>query len=529
MSCIAPVEAELQQRTQAIRTDWIWVAAIAAAIAAAAILRVWSLPLESLDGDEIFSYRVASSHALRALALIRDDLVHPPLYYFLLKACIGAVHNASPLALRFISLASGITAVALLACFGFMFREMRMVGLVAASLLAANNVHIFYSQEARSYALYTLLVACLLTWSWQIERFEPRIEFWVCGGLLMAMLAYTHYVGAVYAGCIVLAVSIGPVSKRAKLRVWLTAGAAAFAFLPWILLELGPAFHHHGVRDNLSWESAPGLYDLKAIWADYLGIPPVHTATTVVLFIGLIFAGFSVWSLRSEPTRLRRRVLTTLICTAFIPPVVLFVAGMKPLCMPIFGTRHLLPSIIGYLLLVADGLIQLSKYFRARANVLATGVTALVILELIPTAMAMKHAPRRMSYQAIVAATQGREPLYTTFPYGIASTMNYYENGSSVVTELPSNTSYLPPDFVLIFRPGIQIEEQHFAHLLQKGCEDVHDSDFYNGSHAGYTVRVAEIHCTGVSGPSLALVSTGSASSGPPSGGTATEIVAPTR
>ena len=59
--------------------------AIAAIIVLLAVaLRLRGISLESLDGDEAFSYRVASSDLTTAFSMVRNDLVHPPLYYFLL-------------------------------------------------------------------------------------------------------------------------------------------------------------------------------------------------------------------------------------------------------------------------------------------------------------------------------------------------------------------------------------------------------------------------------------------------------------
>jgi len=427
----------------------------------------------------------------QGMAIIRNDLVHPPLYYFLLRAWLAIVGHVSPAALRAVSLVSGVAVVALIALAGFLFPEFRVTTFIAACFLAANNLHIFYSQQVRSYAFYTLLFACLLTWSWLIGRFGGRFAFWCLGTAVMSLLVYTHYVGSLYTACIIVAVTLSPVPRRAKFHVWIAGVVAACSFIPWILAELGPAHRHHGVQDNLSWESLPTVYDLKAIWANYLGIPAWHAATTGVLLIGCAHIVFGIFYCRSERSSFRRLFLLTLICTAFIPPCLLFVLSLKPISLPVFGARHLLPSIVSYLLLVAEGLVQLAHSFRARTIALVMGSTALLALELVPTSAAIANEPRRMPFREIAAATPAGLPLYTTWPYGIGGPMNFYEGGRNAVRDIPADTSQLPDDFVVIFRPGVPREEQTFERLTQMGWRDVENRDFYNGSHTGYFARAA--------------------------------------
>lgn len=468
--------------------------AIAAIIVLLAVaLRLRGISLESLDGDEAFSYRVASSDLTTAFSMVRNDLVHPPLYYFLLHMWLSLTAHPSPLVLRVVSLSAGFATVGLIACIGWLFERFRSAAFIAACLLATNNLHIFYSQQIRSYSFYTLLFACLLVWSWQIFRYAEKTAFWCAGAILMSLLVYTHYVGALYVTCIIVAVILSPAARRAKRLILVSGFIAACSFIPWILAEIAPSRAHHGTQDNLSWESAPNLYDLKAIWAAYLGMLNFHAATTIVVTLGFALAAFSLFYGYSERNSLSRLVLTTLALTAFIPPSLLFLLSLKPVSLPIFGERHLLPSIVSYLLLVADGLIQLANNFRVRTAVLVPGVTLLLIFELVPTVTATSAGPRRMPFQAIVSATQGSIPLYTTWPYGIGAVMNVYEHDRNAVLGVPSDVNRLPDKFILIFRPGIPKEERKFENLLKSRWQAAGNRDFYNGLHGGYYVRVAKL------------------------------------
>lgn len=495
MSGTAPIESEqARSLTQSRYRKLIPLAAIATIVVVSVSFRLFGVSLESIDGDEAFSYRVASSHLPAALAAIRNDLVHPPLYYFVLRGWLGIVGHASPLALRAVSLAFGLATIALLASIGRVFPQIRRAAFLAACLLAANNLHIFYSQQIRSYAFYTLLFTVLLIWSWQVARFGEKFAFWCIGTLLMSLLVYTHYVGAVYVACIIFAVTLSPLPKRAKFRVWAGGFVAACSFIPWILAEVGPAHQHHGAQDNLSWETLPSAYDLKAIWAGYLGVPSFHSGTTIVFLMGCALTAFSLFPRRREQNSFHRLFVITLAFTAFVPPCLLFLLSLKPIALPIFGARHLLPSIVSYLLLVAEGLTQASNRFRSRSTAFALGFAALLALELIPTVASLSSEPRRMPFQAIAKATQGNIPIYTTWPYGIGTAMGFYERDQGVVRKLPSNLNRLPGRFILVFRPGVPQEEREFEDILKLRWVDERNRDFYNGPRSGYFVRVAELH-----------------------------------
>src|SRR6202043_31851 len=120
---------------------------------AALFLRLSPISSESVDGDELFSRRVALSGTSQALNLVRRDLVHPPLYYLLLKMTLPNGRSASALDMRVLSLTAGTASIMVLILIGFAAPPLRGPSILAAFLLALNKNHIFYNQQARSYAL----------------------------------------------------------------------------------------------------------------------------------------------------------------------------------------------------------------------------------------------------------------------------------------------------------------------------------------------------------------------------------------
>lgn len=160
-----------------------------------AALRLITIKHEALFADEIFSRNIAMQPLPHALELVREDLVHPPLYYLLLKAAVSIL-GANALGLRSLSLLCGIATIGLIAILGYRLPGARWCGLLAAAGMAVSQQGVYYSQEARSYAFYTMLVVLLVLWVEAISRRERDSRLWIAGFLLMLLLVYTHYMGS---------------------------------------------------------------------------------------------------------------------------------------------------------------------------------------------------------------------------------------------------------------------------------------------------------------------------------------------
>ena len=138
------------------------------------LLRLPSLG-DSLFGDELSTYFTVTGHGLgRTVRIVRSDQeLTPPLYYVL--AWLTSRLGSSPDALRLPSVLAGVTAIPLTYCLG-----MRTVGrnaaLVGTGLMAASPFLIFYSTEARAYAL--MLVLGLLSTLALLKALEAGQRRW---------------------------------------------------------------------------------------------------------------------------------------------------------------------------------------------------------------------------------------------------------------------------------------------------------------------------------------------------------------
>jgi 4-amino-4-deoxy-L-arabinose transferase-like glycosyltransferase len=463
-------------------------------ILAGCALRVATLPHEALDGDEMFSHRVALAPAGVAVSMIRNDIVHPPLYYFMIKAGV-AVWGSSALGLRLLSLLFGLATIPLVAKIGSILPESRYTGMLAAALTALNGTLIFYSQQARSYAFYTFMVLLLVLWVWAVTSKPRSMLWWLAGSALMVVLVYTHYVGAVYIFFAVVAVLLSRQPRGVKIGTLLCGVVAAVAIVPWLLAVRGALQAKHGIALNLDWQGRPGLYDLKEMFAFTIGVLNFKGATTLALLVMAVLcvaAVVLVWgrqSWRDSP------VLLTVVLLGFLPPLTMFVLSNPPFNQPLFATRHVLPSLPLLGILCCYGIELLlqrpSAVYRGVGAAAALMMVAIVSVDVVTD---LRSGPARIPYD-VVAKTLETEPLagtpaYAPWFYGIGQTVNFYCD-RICVQPMPVKDSDLPQTITLLYRPRATKDSRRYRALLLEGFVETSSAhyDAHSGTH-GTTVAV---------------------------------------
>ncbi len=163
---------------------------MAALIVLAAALRFVGIGHQGFWFDEGNTALLVHFSPGQMLGLIPQSESTPPLYYCV--AWVWArVFGFGEASLRSLSALAGVAAVPILYAAGRRLVSAR-VGLVVAALVATNPLLIWYSQEARSYALLVTLSALTL-WTFANARAEPtprRLALWV---IACAVALATHY------------------------------------------------------------------------------------------------------------------------------------------------------------------------------------------------------------------------------------------------------------------------------------------------------------------------------------------------
>ena len=186
------------------RPSFLHRAIFVAILALAAFLRFYCLTCSSLWHDEGNSWAVAQ----RSFEQIARDAaadIHPPGYYWLLKLWAGPF-EFSAWGMRSLSAFAGLLTVAVVYLIAREIsagpeRDRTGFALLASLLAALNPFQVFYSQEARMYALLTLESTALM-WSllaisrrWAAHGPRAKIASYAAVYLLSAALGlWTHYI-----------------------------------------------------------------------------------------------------------------------------------------------------------------------------------------------------------------------------------------------------------------------------------------------------------------------------------------------
>jgi uncharacterized membrane protein len=199
-----------------------------------------------------------------------------PFYFYLLRVIVEA-GGLSELTLRLPSMMAGLALVGVAGFATFHWSGSPAAGLLAASLVAVDRNCIFYSQEARPYAILQLVAASHLLVVWQLAHrvtVTSRALF-VLGAIVQF---YLHYTSALFLTAEIVFLLDALLSRnRPESYSWrglgLDLALIVAAALPagWHLAEIGS-------RRSL-WElfvKSPNLYDfLHTLRLDVYFLPCV--------------------------------------------------------------------------------------------------------------------------------------------------------------------------------------------------------------------------------------------------------------
>jgi mannosyltransferase len=210
-------------------------------VIAGAWLRLKGLTVEGIWFDEAASWMQSSGTLAELISRTAEDN-YPPLHNLLLFAVMNVSGSDSAWALRLPSALLGIANLVAIYWLGALVGG-RIAGIFAAAFLAASTMHIYYSQEARMYALLALAATLYAASSFYFVK-SPTVP----RGALLAVcglaLVYSHPFGVL--NWIVIAMGIGAYIlftagfPRRGLMQWIAANTAiGIGFLPWAVVLLG--------------------------------------------------------------------------------------------------------------------------------------------------------------------------------------------------------------------------------------------------------------------------------------------------
>jgi len=403
-------------------------------VTAAALLQYQTFAPDSTLGD-----------TLRSLL---DHPEHPPLFYLL---CWGWVKTfgTSLAAFRGVSaLASTLTFVALPFLAWELFAS-AAAAIITPLLFAVSPVHLLYAQEARQYALWTLLTV-LATWA---LRRAVRLRHWRAWGVYAVCLGLTFYTSVLSLFIVVAHGLYGLwVLPRRRWRSLTAAiGGAVILFAPWLWVM---ALNRQRWQSATSWTTAI-TYPKDALiklWGLHFtsvfmdpNLPLEHPYSGLApLLMGLLLVGILISLSKTLPPE--SSLLLGLLIG--VPTLCLIGGDLVRGSILSKNTRYFMPALIGTLVAIAGWLGLLYGQHRRMANL---GIALTLGLGLV-SSIAILQAPtwwnKSISYHNRTIATaisEFEQPVVLIQAHG------------TTLGDVLSLSHYLPPAtaFVITESPAI--------------------------------------------------------------------------
>lgn len=329
------------------------------------VLRFWKIDAYSLWGGEAFTMIGVRQSWSGMFSYVIADVVHPPLFYILLKLWIALGGEAVVWLKLFPVLSSIVTLVP----FYLLCRELEL-GLpetsLALFLAAVNGYLVHYAQELRMYSLFTCLAMVSF---WLFIRFFKSTNrattalVWLT--LLNIALIYSHYYGWLVVGMEFLFLLIW---QRQKLLTFgLSLLVLILAFAPWAYQVIRAAQAIGGLEKNLGWIPKPDLVDLLNFYSTLDGPLGSRYAKIIGLLLFALPIAIWLWKIVRSDSKTKQYDLilfSWLALLSFLPVIAIFIISYK-LEQAEWIDRYFIFISMPYLMLVTAAVFQLEpKWLR---------------------------------------------------------------------------------------------------------------------------------------------------------------------
>jgi len=370
-----------------------------------AILRFGRLAVPSLWLDEILDYDIATklTHEPLWRWLTGFASEHGPLFFA--SELAGRFAHAPEFAARFAPAVFGCVAVIVAGVLKTGTRdEGRGETLTFALLLAGSPLAIYYSREARPYALLILLATLMLA-AFLRAPASPRESFFVAIPLLA--LFTTSGAGPLLAASAITAALAFAMTRRRFFAIYAASSTIAAALIPFLYRRMPP-------------NAATGFRPLTARFFQRLlqsfsigavDITTVHRAAYVVAILALIGAVVLIH---------RDRVRGVIVTGMAVLPAAVSLAALWKL-RHWYAVRYVATALPAYLLLAAIGITAILRLIFRGRTAIAIPVAALLAAGFVVRegwSSATAEPYRKLNWRVIAATihehAHARDAVVTT-------------------------------------------------------------------------------------------------------------------
>lgn len=323
------------------------------------VARLWRLSDSCLWFDEIFSVHAAEHEWSSLFWFVAQDLIHPPLFYIVLKFWM-ILGGDSVFWLRLLPVLFSIFAIFPFVRLGRELKLSTNVILLSLFLLAVNGALIKYTQTLR---MYSMLMFLALVSMWLFARYFNRGKSFVPLVIVNILLVYTHYFGWLFVITEIAALLVFQTIKWRRAAVMSFSLAAVF--LPWFIAIWQAAQQGSDLAQNIGWQARPGAFQVFTFAIDviepfYFQASNIEPSSIFLVSIPLLLISatglvlyFINWK-REE----HKQSIYLLILFSGIPIVIAFVASWL-LPHSVWGTRHLIIVLPPLITLIAHAILSI--------------------------------------------------------------------------------------------------------------------------------------------------------------------------
>ena len=318
-------------------------AVLAGLVLAGAALRFSTLDVQSFWLDEAYTATLLGHDFGGMLGALPNSESTPPLYY-VLAWLWSKPFGTGEVGLRSLSALFGTLTIPVVYAAA---RELvsERAGLVAAGLAAVNPYLVWFSQEARAYALFALLGALSFLYFARAWRDSSGRTLWLWAAASSATIA-THYFGA-----FLVAVEAAALLARHRDR----ARAVALACVPWLAVggALAPlAIAQRGTAHTAWIDDTPLVNRVRDLGKHFLDGPfgtPWDAAAVAVA--ALAAASLVLLATRADDRERRAALIAAGVAVAVVASALVFaVVGAD-----YFFDRNLIVALVPLLIVPAAG------------------------------------------------------------------------------------------------------------------------------------------------------------------------------
>ncbi len=389
-------------------------------------------------------YDVRLSYAGMIHQLLHDN--HPPLDYTILWLVAHSL-GSTETDLRLPSILFGTLTIPMLYLAGrALYHE--WAGVLAAAFGTVGALAVWYSQEARMYALFILLATVTI---WALARIlaTGRRRYWLAWSAAGAAMIWTQWFAVLAVGTeavIILWIFVAHrYGRRALAHLGIAVASIAVVCVPGLPLLLtqfhnnqanGLGFGGHAAQSTVDGFSPYGILN-NLVWALF----GYHNNGVIYALVALWPIGLLMAFVVLGRTRNRsNRVLATIIA---VPMALVFLASASAAAgRSLFEVRYFIEAVPALYLLLAGGLWTMVP--RASARRVIAGILIVVLTAGLITQQIDDANPRLYGYNAAfneisALARPGDEILYAPSYFNVD--VAYFEphmRATAVTGSLPS-------------------------------------------------------------------------------------------